>query len=173
VLVFLIQNYHGIFTLPIPKLDPKGCCLISGSGATACFILEAGIPKGLTFSGVYSVGNSAQLGVEEFIQHMDESYDPEISTDSYLLYIESIDKPEMLLKHASSLIRKGCRIAAIKSGSSEAGSRAASSHTGALASPDVAVESLFQKAGILRCNSREELITAGAIFAHKKLTGKI
>jgi len=168
----LNPNYHGIFTLPIPKLDPKGCCLISGSGATACFILEAGIPKGLTFSGVYSVGNSAQLGVEEFIQHMDESYDPEISTDSYLLYIESIDKPEMLLKHASSLIRKGCRIAAIKSGSSEAGSRAASSHTGALASPDVAVESLFQKAGILRCNSREELITAGAIFAHKKLTGK-
>ncbi|MCD4774039.1 MAG: acetate--CoA ligase family protein [Bacteroidales bacterium] len=168
----LNSNYNGVFTLPIPKLEQKGCCLISGSGATACFILEAGIPKGLTFSGVYSVGNSAQLGVEEFIKHMDESYDLKNSPDSYLLYIENIDKPQMLLKHASSLIRKGCKIAAVKSGSSEAGSRAASSHTGALASPDLAVESLFQKAGIVRCNSREELITAGAIFAHKKLKGK-
>ena len=54
------------------------------------------------------------------------------------MYVESIDKPEKLLKHASSLIRKGCRIAAIKSGGSAAGSRAASSHTGALASSDVA-----------------------------------
>ena len=168
----LTPNYHGVFTLPIPKLDSKGCCLISGSGATACFILEAGIPKGLNFSGVFSVGNSAQLGVEEFIKYMDESYDPKNSPHSYLLYIENFDKPQMLLKHASSLIRKGCRIAAVKSGSSEAGSRAASSHTGALASPDVAVESLFKKAGIVRCSSREELITAGAIFAHKKLKGK-
>ncbi len=168
----LTPKYNGVFTLPIPKLDPKGCCLISGSGATACFILEAGIPKGLTFSDVFSVGNSAQLGVEEILKYMDESYDSKSSPDSYLLYIENIDKPQMLLKHASSLIRKGCKIAAVKSGSSEAGSRAASSHTGALASPDVAVEALFQKAGIVRCSSREELITASAIFAHKKLNGK-
>ncbi len=78
----------------------------------------------------------------------------------------------MLLKHASSLIRKGCRIAAIKAGSSAAGSRAASSHTGALASPDVAVESLFRKAGIVRCHSREELATVASIFMHKPLKGK-
>jgi acetyltransferase len=168
----LNTNYHGIFTLPIPKLDPKGCDFISGSGATACFIMEAGIPKGLTFASVYSVGNCAQLGVEEILKHMDETYDPETSSNVKLLYIENIDKPQMLLKHASSLIRKGCKIAAVKAGGSEAGSRAASSHTGALASSDVAVDALFRKAGIVRCFGREDLISVASVFMHKELQGK-
>ena len=99
-------------------------------------------------------------------------FDPATSSRVKLLYIESVNKPDLLLKHASSLIRKGCRIAAIKSGSSAAGSRAASSHTGALASPDVAVESLFRKAGIVRCHSREELATVAGIFMHKHFERK-
>ena len=166
------HNHTSVFTTPIPKLDAKGVDFISGSGATAVFIMEASIPKGLTFSSVYSVGNSAQLGVEDVLKYLDETYDLKTSSPVKLLYIESITKPEMLLKHASSLIRKGCHIAAIKAGSSAAGSRAASSHTGALASPDVAVESLFRKAGIVRCNSREELATVAGIFMHKPLKGK-
>ncbi len=165
-------HHTSVFTTPIPKLDPKGVDFISGSGATAVFIMEASIPKGLTFASVYSVGNSAQLGVEDVLKYLDENYDPETSSAVKLLYIESVNKPDMLLKHASSLIRKGCRIAAIKSGSSDAGSRAASSHTGALASPDVAVESLFRKAGIVRCHSREELASVASIFMHKPLKGK-
>lgn len=169
---FLNPNYNGVFTTPIPRLDPQGVDFVSGSGATAVFIMEAGIPKGLSFSSLYSVGNSAQIGVEEVVKYWDESFDPEISSKVKLIYIESIDKPGMLLKHASSLIRKGCKIAAIKSGSSEAGSRAASSHTGALASPDVAVEALFRKAGIVRCYGREELTTVASIFMHKELQGK-
>jgi acetyltransferase len=164
--------HASVFTTPIPKLDPKGCDFISGSGATAVFIMESGMPKGLTFANVFSVGNSAQTGVEEILKHLDETYDPSTSSQIKLLYIENINKPEMLLKHASSLIRKGCRIAAIKAGSSEAGSRAASSHTGALASPDVAVDALFRKAGIVRCYGRDELNTVASIFMHKKLQGK-
>ena len=166
------KSYQAVFTTPIPRLDPKGCDFISGSGATAVFIMESGIPNGLTFSSVYSVGNSAQLGVEEVLKYLDETYDPDTCSPVKLLYIESIDKPGMLLKHTRSLIRKGCRIAAIKSGSSEAGSRAASSHTGALASSDVAVDALFQKAGIIRCYSREELATVASIFMHDELKGK-
>ncbi|MPQ47344.1 CoA-binding protein [Marinifilum sp. N1E240] len=168
----LNSNYNGVFTTPIPSLDPQGCDFISGSGATAVFIMESGVPKGLSFSSVYSVGNSAQMGVEEILKYMDESFDPETSSKVKLLYIENIDKPEMLLKHASSLIRKGCKIAAVKSGSSEAGSRAASSHTGALASSDVAVDALFKKAGIVRCSGREELTTVASIFMHPELKGK-
>ncbi|WP_320019696.1 acetate--CoA ligase family protein [Labilibaculum manganireducens] len=168
----LNSNYNGVFTTPIPSLDSKGCDFISGSGATAVFIMESGVPKGLSFSSVYSVGNSAQMGVEEILKYMDESFNPETSSKVKLLYIENIDKPEMLLKHASSLIRKGCKIAAIKSGSSEAGSRAASSHTGALASPDVAVNALFKKAGIVRCKGRDELATVASIFMHPELKGK-
>nr|WP_320120534.1 acetate--CoA ligase family protein [uncultured Marinifilum sp.] len=168
----LNPNYNGVFTTPIPALDPKGCDFITGSGATAVFIMESAVPKGLSFASVYSVGNSAQMGVEEIMKYLDESFDPETSSKVKLLYIENIDKPEMLLKHASSLIRKGCKIAAIKSGGSEAGSRAASSHTGALASSDVAVDALFKKAGIVRCAGRDELATVASIFMHPELNGK-
>jgi acetyltransferase len=167
----LTPEYHGVFTLPIPKLENKGCDFISGSGATACFIMEAGIPKGLTFARVFSVGNSAQMGVEEILKYMDETFDPKSSPRIKLLYIENIDKPGMLLEHASSLIKKGCKIAAVKAGASEAGSRAASSHTGALASPDVAVDALFRKAGIVRCYGREDLIAVASVFTYGKPAG--
>lgn len=168
----LTPDYAGVFTKPIPKLDPGGCDFISGSGATACFIMEAGIPNGLTFANVFSVGNSAQIGAEDILAYLDENYDPRNSSAVKLLYLENISKPEMLLKHASSLIRKGCRIAAVKAGSSEAGSRAASSHTGALASPDAAVDALFRKAGIVRCYGREDLISVASVFMYPKLKGK-
>jgi len=168
----LTPDYAGIFTQPIPKLNPKGCDFISGSGATACFIMDAGIPYGMTFASVFSVGNSAQVGVEEILGYLDESWDPVTSSRVKLLYIENISKPQLLLKHASSLIRKGCRIAAIKAGSSEAGSRAASSHTGALASPDVAVDALFRKAGIVRCYGRQDLISVASVFTFPQLNGR-
>lgn len=168
----LTPQHHSIFTMPIPVLEPSGCDLISGSGATIVFILEAAIQNGLRFANVFSVGNSAQLGVEEILEHLDESFDPATSSKVKLLYIETIAKPEKLLKHAQSLISKGCRIAAVKAGASEAGSRAASSHTGALASPDVAVDALFRKAGIVRCYGRQELATVAAIFTHPELKGK-
>ena len=168
----LTPNYHGVFTKPIPKLDPMGCDFISGSGATACFIMEAGIPKGLHFANVFSVGNSAQMGVEDILQYMDENFDPEKDSKVKLLYFESLEKPDILLKHASSLIRKGCHIAAIKAGTSEAGSRAASSHTGALATPDAAVDALMKKAGIVRAYTREQLIAAAEVFMLPELKGK-
>jgi len=164
--------YSGVFTTPIPKLTSEGCDFISGSGATAVFIMESAIPKGLTFSSVFSVGNSAQIGVEDVLEYLDVSFDPTTSSRVKLLYIESVNKPDKLLKHATSLIKKGCRIAAIKAGSSDAGSRAASSHTGALASSDAAVDALFRKAGIVRCYGREELTTVASIFMHKELKGK-
>ena len=168
----LTPNHHSVFTYPIPKLNPQGCDFVSGSGATACFIMEAGIPKGLSFANVFSVGNSAQMGVEEVVKYWDESFDPAHSSRIKLLYIEDISKPQMLLHHAASLIRKGCRIAAVKAGSSEAGSRAASSHTGALASPDEAVEALFRRAGIVRCYGREDLISVASVFMYPQLKGK-
>lgn len=168
----LTTHYNGSFTSPVPQLDPKGVDFVSGSGATAIFIVDNGMRKGIKFNSVYAVGNSAQIGVEEVLEYYDESFDPETSSRIKLLYIESINKPDKFLKHASSLVRKGCRIAAIKSGSSEAGGRAASSHTGALASPDIAVDALFRKAGIVRCNGREELTTVAGIFMYPELKGK-
>jgi acetate---CoA ligase (ADP-forming) len=164
--------YNGIFTSPVPRLSKMGCDFVSGSGATAVFIFESAIPKGVNFSSVFSVGNSAQTGVEDVLEYWDRTYEPGVSSPVKLIYVESIRDPDKLLHHASSLIRKGCRIAAIKAGTSEAGSRAASSHTGAMASSDSAVEALFRKAGIVRCSGREELTTVASVFFYKHLKGK-
>ena len=160
----LTRHHHSVFTKPIPHLTPQGVDFISGSGATAVFILESAVSKGLSFNSVWSVGNGRQIGIETVLEYMDENFDAERDSMVKLLYIENIADPDKLLYHATSLIRKGCRIAAIKAGSSESGSRAASSHTGAIASSDSAVEALFRKAGIVRCFSREELTTVGCIF---------
>ena len=164
--------HHSVFTKPIPSLNPKGVDFISGSGATAVFILESAVTKGLPFNSVWSIGNGKQIGIESVLEYMDEHFDPEHDSLVKLLYIENISDPDKLLFHATSLIRKGCRIAAIKAGSSESGSRAASSHTGAIASSDSAVEALFRKAGIVRCYSREELTTVGCIFTLPRFSGK-
>lgn len=178
----LTRWHHSVFTQPIPQLHKDGADLISSSGATAVFILGSAISKGLRFNSVWSVGNAKQIGVEDVLQYMDEHFEEETSASGNqdfgggsrikLLYIESIKDPDRLLFHASSLIKKGCHIAAIKSGSSESGSRAASSHTGAIASSDAAVEALFRKAGIIRCFSREELTTVGCIFTLPPLKGR-
>ncbi len=168
----LTRHHHSVFTKPIPHLTPRGVDFISGSGATAVFILESAVSKGLSFNSVWSVGNGRQIGIETVLEYMDENFDAERDSKVKLLYIENIADPDKLLYHATSLIRKGCRIAAIKAGSSESGSRAASSHTGAIASSDSAVEALFRKAGIVRCFSREELTTVGCIFTLPRFNGR-
>ncbi len=169
---FLNVNYAGCFDTPIPPLDPKGVDFITGSGATAVFIKEYGMSNGLKFNSVWAVGNSAQLGIEDVLEHLDETFDPEKSSHVIMLYMEKIGDPQRLLKHSRSLINKGCHIAAIKSGGSAAGSRAASSHTGALATNDAAVDALFRKAGIVRCQNRQELTTVCAVFMYPELKGK-
>ena len=169
---FLNTNYCGAFDTPIPTLDPHGVDFVTGSGATAVFIKEYGISNGLTFNSVWAVGNSAQMGIEDVLEHLDTTFDPEKSSRVIMLYMEKIGDPKKLLKHSRSLISKGCKIAAIKSGGSAAGSRAASSHTGALATNDAAVDALFRKAGIVRCHNRQELTTVCAIFMHPEVKGK-
>ncbi len=165
-------NYHGVFSLPIPEFHTDGVDFISSSGATAVFILDAAYTKGIRFSSVWSVGNSIQIGVEDVLEYMDTTFNPEVDSKIKILYMESIKDPDKILFHASSLIRKGCRIAAIKAGSTESGQRAASSHTAAIASSDSAIEALFRKAGIVRCFSREELVTVAGIFTLKEIKGK-
>ena len=168
----ITENYKGVFTAPVPQFNPKGCDLISGSGATAVFIMEAGMALGVSFANVFSVGNTAQTGVEDILEYMDENFDAEKDPLIKLLYLETISNPQKLLKHASSLIKKGAQIAAIKAGSTAEGSRAATSHTGAIASSDMTVRALFHKAGIVYCSSREELLSVASIFNYKKLEGK-
>lgn len=166
------KNYKGVFTSPVPKFSPIGCDLISGSGATAVFIMEAGIQLGVSFANVYSIGNASQTGAEDILEYMDIHYDPTKDPTVKLLYLETIANPKKLLKHASSLIKKGAKIAAIKAGSTAEGSRAAASHTGAIASSDMTIRALFNKAGIVYCSSREQLLSVASILKYKPIKGR-
>lgn len=168
----ITESYKGVFTAPVPPYNPIGCDLISGSGATAVFIMEAGMALGVTFANVFSTGNAAQTTVEDVLEFMDLHFNPRTDPLVKLLYLETISNPKKLLKHASSLISKGAKIAAIKAGSTAEGSRAATSHTGAIASSDMTVRALFHKAGIVYCSSREQLLSVAAIFNYKRLSGK-
>lgn len=161
---FMNKNYAGVFTTPVPKFIENSIDLISGSGATALFIIDAAVQLGIPFANVFSVGNSAQIGVEDVLEYLDLTYVHGESAPAKILYIESIKNPQKLLKHAASLYHKGARIAAVKAGYSEAGSRAATSHTGALATSDAAVSALFKRAGIIRCNGRNQLLTVACIL---------
>ncbi len=168
----MTPHYTGVFTQPIPPLTEKGATLISGSGATIVFILEVAMQLGLQFNQVFSVGNCAQIGVEDMLEYTDEQYVHGKSSPVIMLYIESMNNPAKLAKHAQSLIRKGAKICAIKAGYSEAGSRAASSHTGAMASPDKAIDALFRKVGIIRCYGRTELVNVAAAMMYPEPKGK-
>jgi len=157
--------YKGAFTTPIPDFNPRGVDFISSSGSTAVFVMEAGMKMGMQFSSIYSVGNAIQIQVEDILEYFDNNYLSGKSSNLIMLYIEQLSNPQKLLKHSRSLINKGCNIIAVKAGLTAAGGRAASSHTGAMASPEIVVETLFRKAGIIQCYSREEMLyVAGVLF---------
>jgi acetyltransferase len=162
---FLTNTYKGKFAGIVPQLPGGAVDIISGSGATVDYVMEVADHRGLSFGLVVNLGNSIQYGVEDLLKMYDEQYGPE-NAKVLLIYMESVKKPAMLLKHAKSLISKGCTIVGIKSGTTPAGERAAASHTGAMASSDTAVQALFEKAGIIRVYSKAELIdTACALVA--------
>ncbi|MCF8146116.1 MAG: acetate--CoA ligase family protein [Deltaproteobacteria bacterium] len=173
---FMTPCYSGKFAGIIPQLKARSIDFISGSGATVDLVMEQAVLRGLSFCNVVNVGNSAQIGVEDLIALYDENYGKE-GSPILMLYLEALKKPGLLLKHARNLTRKGCAIVAIKSGVSQSGARAAASHTGAMASDDITVQALFDKAGIIRVKSKMELIdvacalqaTGGALKGNRAL----
>ncbi len=167
----ITKKYKGVFAGPIPEYAQMGCDFVSASGATAVFILEEAIVRGIRFSEIFSVGNSAQIGIEEVLEYWDQTYQPGFSSKVKLIYAEQISNPKKFLEHCISLKEKGCRIAAIKAGRTKAGQRAVSSHTGALAGEDTAVELLFRKAGIIRCEGRLDLVNVAGVLLGNKPKG--
>jgi len=132
----------------------------SQSGALCVSILEWSRTQNLGFSKFVSLGNKAQLTETDFIAAAAE--DPH--TRVILGYIESVDDGPRFLEVARQASRKK-PIILIKSGTSEAGAKAASSHTGALAGSDRAYEAAFRQSGVLRARSMEELFDLAAAFA--------
>src|SRR5690554_7918847 len=88
----ITEKYKGVFTAPVPPYNPKGCDLISGSGATAVIIMEAGMALGVSFANVFSTGNAAQTSVEDILEYMDNHFDPETDPLVKLLYLRSEER---------------------------------------------------------------------------------
>jgi acetyl coenzyme A synthetase (ADP forming)-like protein len=148
-----------------PIYPPAGnIAMSSQSGALGIAILEYASRNGLGISQFVSVGNKADVSGNDLLLHWED--DP--STDVILLYLESFGNPRRFARLARRVARKK-PIVAVKSGRTAAGSRAASSHTGALASLDVAVDALFQQSGVIRTETLEGMFAVGALLANQPI----
>jgi acetyl coenzyme A synthetase (ADP forming)-like protein len=150
-----------------PAAPPPGRVAFSSqSGALGLAILEYARRLNLGISTFASIGNKADVSSNDLIQYWAD--DPR--TDVILLYLESFGNPRKFSQIARRVARRK-PIVAVKSGRSRSGSRAAASHTGALAASDTAVDALFRQAGVIRTDTLEELFDIATLLAHQPLPG--
>ncbi len=148
---------------PVPPL--KGdISFMTQSGALGVAILEHARNIGVGLAKFASLGNSVDVSGNELIEYLEN--DPE--TRIILLYIESFGDPRKFVKIARR-VTKVKPIIALKSGRTEAGARAAVSHTGAMAGPDVGTQALFEQCGVLRVGSIQELFDLAMAFSLQPL----
>ncbi len=132
----------------------------SQSGALGLAILDYARRLNLGISQFVSVGNKADVSGNDLIEFWEK--DP--GTDLILLYLESFGNPRKFTQLARRVARVK-PIIAVKSGRTPGGSRAASSHTGALAGSDAAVNALFHQSGVIRTDTIEELFDTAMLLA--------
>ncbi len=137
---------------------------LSQSGAMGLTILEYAKNLNMGISTFVSVGNRADVSSNDLLQYWEQDR----ATKVILLYIESFGNPRQFARIARRVSSRK-PIVAVKAGSTAAGARAASSHTGALATSDIASDVLFQNAGIIRVNSVEELFNLGTLLSTQPL----
>ncbi|RPF46553.1 acetyltransferase [Thermodesulfitimonas autotrophica] len=135
---------------------------ISQSGAMLVAILDWSVKTGLGFSRFVSMGNKADLNEADFIA--DAVSDP--NTKVILCYIEDVKDGEHFLRVADEATRYK-PVIVLKSGTSQAGAQAASSHTGALAGSDLAYETAFKQTGIIRVRTMSELFDLAVVFTRQ------
>jgi acetyl coenzyme A synthetase (ADP forming)-like protein len=134
--------------------------VLSQSGALGLVMLDHARALNLGISTFISVGNKADVSGNDLLQYWRD--DPD--TAVIALYLESFGNPRKFARIAPQVSR--CKpIVAVKSGRSAAGTRAASSHSAALANLDVAVDALFEQAGVIRTNTLEELFDVTALLS--------
>ncbi|MBM3226409.1 MAG: acetate--CoA ligase family protein, partial [Candidatus Tectomicrobia bacterium] len=150
---------NGTFTTPV--LPPAGNIgMLSQSGALGLAILDYVQSLHVGLSTFVSVGNRADVSSNDLLAYWAD--DPR--TDVIVLYLESFGNPRRFARIAPMVARRK-PIIAVKSGRSSAGSRAAASHSAALASSDVAVEALFEQAGVIRASTLQELFDVAVLLS--------
>jgi len=148
-----------------PIFPPKGnVAMSSQSGALGLAILDYATDLNIGISSFVSVGNKADISGNDLLLFWED--DP--NTDVILLYLESFGNPRRFSRIARRIGRNK-PIVAVKSGRTAAGARAASSHTGSLASLDVAVDALFAQAGVVRVTTLEDLFDVTTLLANQPI----
>jgi len=146
---------------PTPPLR-GGISLVTQSGALGVAILDHAKSLGVGFAKFCSLGNKAQVSLNDVLAAW--KGDPE--TKIILAYIENFGNPKNFVRIARDATKRK-PVIAMKSGRSEAGGRAAMSHTGSLGGSDLAAEAVFNQTGVLRANSIEELFDYAMAFARQ------
>jgi acetyl coenzyme A synthetase (ADP forming)-like protein len=148
-----------------PVYPPAGnVAFLSQSGAMGLVVLEYASNLDMGISTFVSVGNRADISSNDLMEYWEQ--DP--STDVILLYLESFGNPRKFSRIARRVTAKK-PVVAVKGGSTQAGSRAAASHTGAMATSDVVSDVLFRHAGIIRVNLMEEMFDVAALLSSQPL----
>ncbi len=159
-------RFNATFGRVVPQAG--GTVLLSQSGALGLAVLEAAQDRGLGVGGFVSVGNCADVSAADLLQYWGQ--DPAV--DLVLLYLESVPDARSLVPIAQQVSSR-IPIVAVKAGRSEAGSRAAASHTAALASGDTVVSALLEQAGIIRADSIAEMLDLASVLrSHRTFRGR-
>jgi acetyltransferase len=144
---------------------PRGnAAFLSQSGAIGMVVLEYAKDLNIGISSFVSLGNRADISINDLLQYWEQ--DP--STKVILLYLESFSNPRKFSRIARRVSDKK-PIIAVKGGSTRSGSRAASFHTGALATSNIASDALFRQAGIIRTDSIEDLFNVATLLSNQPL----
>jgi acetate---CoA ligase (ADP-forming) len=144
-----------------PRSFPAGKIGFSSqSGALGLALLERAEATGLGVTSFVSVGNKADVSSNDLL----EWWEDDDATEMVVLYLESFGNPRAFSRIARRVARRK-PILALKGGSTRAGSRAAGSHTAALAGSDVAVDALFRQAGVIRARTLDELIDVATLLS--------
>lgn len=141
---------------------PGGISFVTQSGGLGEAILNFGDELNLGFSMFASVGNKADISVNDLVSY----WQLDDKTRMILMYIENFGNPQNFTKIAREVTKKK-PIVAVKSGRTVQGARAASSHTGSLAGADIAVDALFSQCGVMRTTSIEELYDVAMALSHQ------
>ncbi len=140
---------------------------ISQSGALCTAVLDYAADKGFGFSKFISIGNKADVDELDLLRY----YHKDPDTDVVMIYMEELNRSaEEFITEVREMTSgtHPTHVIAIKSGSSDAGARAAASHTGALAGADALYDAIFNMSGILRCATVNQLFDYAQAFAANK-----
>jgi acyl-CoA synthetase (NDP forming) len=139
--------------------------VVSQSGGILGSLLSRAAARGIGLSKLVSTGNEVDLELADFIEALADDE----ATRVIALYIEAVRNPERFRAAALKAARAGKPIVALKIGRSEAGAKAAVSHTGALAGADRMYDALFRQTGVIRAQTFSDLLDIPAALA----TGRV